>query len=206
MTSFQFMLFPGFQFMLFPGTPLWQATGRGKPEKHILLRIFKFQQVREEPDSGWILERLQPNVTEDGWRILDFLDVLLREHVRNHNIEKMCARSWNAAWQTWYDLESFPSITSIFSVLIRLDETVRRLLVRTGLSENEPAVKLVQVVHLFPGHPRRTWTRPAGLAVAGRRPSYPSHIRVESLSFLRPLPRHTLSLRSSFKFVIASIS
>ena len=45
-----------------------------------------------------------------------------------------------------------------------------------------------------------------GLAVAGRRPSYPSRIRVKSLSGLRTLPRHNLPLRSSFKFVIASAS
>ena len=59
---------------------------------------------------------------------------------------------------------------------------------------------------LFPTHPSRTWTRPAGLAVAGRRPSYPSRIRVESLSNLRTLPHHNLPgtvlpLRFSFKFL-----
>ena len=68
--------------------------GRGKRTKHIL---GLFQQMREEQDPGWILERLQPlaNVTEDcpvrdEWRILDLLYVFLRQHMCNHNIEK-CA-------------------------------------------------------------------------------------------------------------------
>ena len=49
---------------------------------------------------------------------------------------------------------------------------------------------------------------PAGLAVAGRRPLYPSRTfnGLESLSCLQALPRCNLPLGSSFKFVIASAS
>ena len=65
---------------------------------------------------------------------------------------------------------------------------------------------------LFPSRPSRTHvhvglpatgsgpTRPAGHAVAGRKPSYASRIRVERAG----LPRRNLPLRSSLKFVIAT--
>ena len=55
---------------------------------------------------------------------------------------------------------------------------------------------------LFPTHPSQTWTRPAGLAVAGRRPLNPSRTRVESLSCLRTLPCSNLPLQSSFNFQV----
>ena len=42
--------------------------------------------------------------------------------------------------------------------------------------------------------------------VAGRRLSNPSRIRVENLSGLRTLLRRNSPVRSSFKFVIASVS
>ena len=84
-------------------------------------------------------------------------------------------------------------------------------LTRSGLGDGCSRRSLLQgpPLPLFPAHTSRTWTLPTGLTVAGRRPSYPSLIRVESLSGLRTLPvlqRRNLPLQSSFKFLSASAS
>ena len=96
----------------------------------------------ERSQVCWILEWLQQNVTEDGWRILNFLYVFLTQHICNHNIENcvlFLERSLiNLIWFGEVPINDFGLR------LICLDETVRRLLVKTGLKEYELAVKLVQ--------------------------------------------------------------
>ena len=90
---------------------------------------------------------MQPNVTEDGWRILDFLDVFLRQHVRNHNIEKSATVLAGMQLDKLYMIGEFlvDNFGLLMKVMMRLYETVSKLLVRTGLNEFELAVKLVHL-------------------------------------------------------------
>ena len=99
--------------MLFPGGRPTSLAFPPLVGKNWWIHPGLFQQTREEPDPGWIRERLQSKVTEDRWRILDCLDVFVGQRIWNHNIEKRCTRSWDAAWQTWYDLKIFSSITLV---------------------------------------------------------------------------------------------
>ena len=106
---------------------------------------------------GWVLELLQPNVTKDGWRILDFLCAFLRYYMRNHNkkhVRPFLERSLiNLIWFGEFSFDNFGLL------MIRLDETFRRLLVRTGHGREAGVAGASQLGRLWPSSLPKTWKR-----------------------------------------------